>query len=566
LPEPNPISRLTRSPRALAGVAGVLLLAAIVVVVVLLSGGSSSSDRGSVLHTTPARTAVLPKANPHRNDLETIFTEGSAIFADPTGEIAQLHALGVDRVRVSFGWDTIAPDASSRKVPHFNAANPAAYPAASWAPYDEIVRLLALDHMGLDLVLAPPPPLWASGKGAPAPADTHPYWEPSAQRFGEFVKAVGTRYSGHYTPPGQSSPLPRVSFWSIWNEPNLGVMLAPQTLNGPTVEVSPSDYRHLAGAAWTALQDTGHGHDTTLIGELAPVGAYGDGKPGNFSVMAPLRFLRVLYCLGTDFTPLTGHAAAIRACPTTAAASKRFAVENPVLFRASDYAVHPYPQALPPDVAIPVEGSDDAVLGSIGHLFSTLDRAVAAYGSHRHYDVYSTEFGYITSPPATQSGGLSPRKVARWLNWSEYITYSYPRLLSYDQYLLEDPPPTPGKPYKAFASGLETYQNRRKASWYAFRMPVWLPKTAAAKGDALEVWGCVRPAKLTPAARRAPAQIQFRRAGGTGWTTVATASTKTRYGYFDRHVKFPASGTVRIRWAPPSGSAMVSRTTKITVH
>ena len=124
--------------------------------------------------------------------------------------------------------------------------------------------------------------------------------------------------------------------------------------------------------------------------------------------MSPLRFLRALYCVGTDFKPLTGHQATIRGCPATAAASKRFAAENPVLFKATGFADHPYPQALAPNQKIPQP--DDAELGNIDELFSTLDKTQAAYGSHVKLPVWDTEFGYITTPPATQSGSVSPRR------------------------------------------------------------------------------------------------------------------------------------------------------------
>ena len=558
LPRSN---RLT-SPPGLAAIAGPLSVAAAVVVLVLGLSGCGGGGGGKSSSST---SSSLPATNAHRDNLQTIFTEGSAITQDPGDEIARLHALGVDRVRVSFTWGAIAPDGTSSKKPHFDASDPNAYPAANWAPFDTIARDLQADHMTLDLVLAPPPPQWAAGKGIPQDGNPHPYWKPNVHDYEQFVEAVGKRYSGHFTPKGASSPLPRENFWSIWNEPNLGVMLAPQTVHGATVEFSPARYRELADAAWTALRQTGHGHDTTLIGELAPIGNYGNGKPGNFAAMFPLRFLRALYCVGSDLKPLTGHQAAIRSCPTTASASKRFAADNPVLFHASAYASHPYPYGLPPDVPVPVKGADDVVLGSIQNLFTTLDRLQTAYGSSKHFDVYDTEYGYITAPPATQGATLSPAKAARWLNWSEYITWRYPRLLSYDQYLLEDPAPTPGTPYKAFSSGLLTYKGKPKPGYAAFRIPIWLPVTKTSSAGTLEVWGCVRPAKLVPMSHRPPVQIQFQAHGKGAWKTVATESTRTRYGYFDVHQKFPSSGSVRLRWSPPHGAAIVSRTTAITV-
>jgi hypothetical protein len=559
LPESDPRSRFVQSPRALAGVAGGLVAAAVVVVLVVVLGGSSHHPRAP---------GPLPPLSVRNNDFQTIFTEGSAILSDPSGEIATLHALGVDRVRVSFAWDAIAPDGKSRHEPaHFDAADPAAYPVANWAPYDTLVRDLRKDHMGLDLVLAPPAPAWASGSGAPAAAIDSSYsWDPNAHDFEQFVEAVGKRYSGHYTPPGAHSPLPRETFWSIWNEPNVGVMLSPQTVHGPTVEVSPDHYRQLADAAWTALARTGHGHDTTLIGEFGPAGSTNAGAPGMFAVMSPLRFLRVLYCVGTDYQPLRGAAATARGCPPTVAGTRRFAALNPVLFRATDYADHPYPYGLPPDKVAPDE-PDYAELAELPNLFTSLDRLQKVYGSHRRFDVYSTEFGYQTSPPdqPDQAGAVSPAEAARWLNWSEYLTWRMPRVLSYDQYLLFDPPPLAHKPYEQFASGLGTYAGVPKPGFDAFRMPLWLPESSARAGAPLEVWGCVRPAKIVAMSRRAPAEIQFQAHHSRSWRTIATVSTRTRGGYFDVREHFPSSGSVRIRWTPPTGPAIESRVAAISI-
>jgi hypothetical protein len=454
-------------------------------------------------------------------------------------------------------------------VPHFDATDPAAYPASHWAIYDQIMRLAKQNHLGVDLTLAPYVPFWAEGPGEPKGTAANPVpatWNPNPAMFEQFAQAVGTRYSGHYTPKGQKSPLPRVSFWSIWNEPNQGSLgVSPQAIDHNKVESSPYHYRLLADAAWTALQKTGHGGDTTLLGEIAPIGNVGAIYPGNFANMTPLRFVRALYCVGANLEPLRGQAATLRHCPATAAASKRFAAQNPVLFHATAFASHPYPQALPPDESIP-DGTDDVVLAQLPKLFATLDRVQRDYGSDKRFDVYDTEYGYGTSPPNTQSGTVSQAKAAAWLNWSEYISWRLPRLLSYDQYELQDPPPIPGKKqYTRFATGLINYTGKRFPGWYAFRMPIWLPVTHQAKGANLEVWGCVRPAKTYPMSKRASAEIQFKPSSGGAWKTVKTVSTKTSEGYFDVHVTFPSSGLVRTRWTPPSGAAMTSRSAAISV-
>jgi hypothetical protein len=179
--------------------------------------------------------------------------------------------------------------------------------------------------------------------------------------------------------------------------------------------------------------------------------------------------------------------------------------------------------------------------------------------------VYSTEFGYQTSPPDTQTGEVSPGEAARWLNWSEYLTWRMPRMLSFDQYLLFDALPVPHKPYQSFASGLGTYAGTLKPGYYAFRMPIWLPQSSAKVGAPLEVWGCVRPAKTSAMLKRAPAEIQFQARHSDSWRTIATVSTRTRDGYFDVREHFPSGGSVRIRWKPPTGPAIESRAAAITV-
>src|SRR5437588_179799 len=118
---------------------------------------------------------------------------------------------------------------------------------------------------------------------------------------GTFARALAIRYSGSYNPrlkriaPPDRADLPRVTFWSIWNEPDYGPSLAPQGAPGNLrVENSPRMYRNLLDAAWSALQRTGHGRDKGLFGELAPRGM---NYWGVFSGMKPRVLVRALYCV-----------------------------------------------------------------------------------------------------------------------------------------------------------------------------------------------------------------------------------------------------------------------------
>ena len=108
--------------------------------------------------------------------------------------------------------------------------------------------------IAIDFTIDGPAPLWATGSGAPR--GTTGYfrgaWQPSAKEFGYFVRAVGTRYSGSYKPRGSSTALPRVNFWSIWNEPNYGYDIAPQGIgSNQSIPNSPHVYRNLLDAAWS---------------------------------------------------------------------------------------------------------------------------------------------------------------------------------------------------------------------------------------------------------------------------------------------------------------------------
>jgi hypothetical protein len=518
----------------------------------VLGCGSSSSPQ----RTTPASSNV-------HGQPETIFEDELHLHSDPVGMMDLMHQLGVQRVRVYVPWRSIAPNPESSHHPaQFNAADPAAYPAANWSIYDAIVRAAARRGVGLDLTVGGPVPNWAEGAGAPGTRFAS--WMPNATDFGAFVHALATRYGGHYTPSGAPSALPRVGFWAIWNEPNYGPGLAPQATQHSTVEVSPRLYRALLDAAWSSLQATGHAQDTILIGETAPRGQTTGDAPGNFQGMVPLRFVRALYCVDGNFHVLAGSAATARGCPSTSAASAAFPRAHPALFGASGFADHPYPQGgLPPDVRTPDE-PDYADLAAIGNLESTLDHAMAAYGHHPRLPIYSTEFGYQTNPPEARSFLKDPTTAAYYLNWAEYLTWRNPRLRSYDQYLLTDPPPSSGS---SFATGLEFSNNTKKATYAAFRFPLYLPENTVAHGQTTEVWGSARPAvyPLRTSGRVAPVHVEFA-ANGSQFRTLSTVPVHDAHGYIDTHVTFPGSGTVRLAWTPPGGGTIYSRAAQITVH
>ncbi len=503
-------------------------------------------------------------------------------LTNPSGALAQFRALGANTVRVVVPWSLIAPDPRARTKPSFDATDPAAYPAGNWAPYDAIVRQASQDGITVDLTATGGAPRWAEGSGIPQNGSSLFYaWKPNPVEYGQFVQALGRRYDGTFTPSGQSSPLPAVRFWALYNEPNFGQDLAPQAIRGSSVLVGPMMYRNLVNAAWAGLQATGHGTDTILIGELAAEGIEGgptrhapQGYPGDYGQTKPLKFLRTLYCLDSHYRQLRGGYARARGCPTTAGGSRRFRQQNPGLFGASGVADHPYPQGNSP-VTDERHDPNFAEFHDFGNLARTLDRVTGAYGSHPRYPIYNTEYGYITAPPKGKPY-VSPATAAYYINWAEYLSWHNPRVKSYMQYLLTDPPPTAGV-YAGFASGLETYTGRPKATYYAYRLPIYMPRTSFSRRRSVEVWGDVRPAPFMTLDGSGPqsAQIQLS-TGGNHFKTLSTVNLTRPGGYFDVRMKFPAGGTVRLQWTYPTqdallpanllGTTIYSRTFAINVH
>jgi len=514
-----------------------------------------------------------------------MIQDGNQLLANPAGILQRFRLLGATTVRVVVFWYDVTKNPGSRKVPSgFNATDPNAYPKANWAPYDAIVRDAKQDGITVDMTVAGGAPAWADGPAIPnGGIKPHYAWMPNAKYYGQFVSAVGKRYSGSFKPKGQTSALPAVRFWALWNEPNFGEDLGPQAIDGSTVSIAPQMYRGLVNAGWSALARTGHGHDTILIGEFAARGV-GPGKPtkhapqgypGNYGQTQPLQFIRTLYCVNNSFQQLRGSYAAARGCPTTAAGSRRFRAQNPGLFKASGVGDHPYPGSLPPNQDASTD-PDFATFPNLPKLARTLDRVNSVYGSATHFPIYNDEYGYITHPPAS-SQWVSPATAAYYLNWAEYLSYRNPRIKSYMQYLLYDPPPVKGN--GGFASGLLTSRGVQKPAYAAYRLPLYLPVTSSRVGSSLEVWGDARPAHFAQLDTGTPqtAQIEFQPGSTGAFTNLGPPVNITNpAGYFDVRVKFPGSGTVRLAWTYPKtdpflpvsalGSTVFSRLVQVTLR
>jgi hypothetical protein len=526
-------------------------------------------------------TAALPGAA-QANSHQVSIIQDNIDLSNPGGAMGEFRMLGASTVRLIVPWGLIAPAYSSHKKPNFDATDPGAYPTGSWTRYDDVVRAAQSDGLNVDLTVTGGSPLWGENLSGIPPQGKNPQWawKPNAKDFGQFVQAVGKRYSGSYIPTGESTPLPRVHFWAIYNEPNFGEDLGPQAIDGSHVSVGPLEFRSLLNQGWKALHETGHGHDTIIFGEFAARGItiYGHrgnpaGYPGWYGQTKPLIFIRTLYCLDNNYHELRGRLARAEGCPTNAAGSRKFRRDNPALFNASGVSDHPYALKGSP-VRDGLNDPNFAAFPALGKFGREFDRVTAVYGAHPHFPIYNTEYGYITHPPQPRSKAVSQATAAWYINWAEYLSYKNPRIRSYTQYLLYDPPPS-AKLYNGFASGLLTYTGRPKATYYAYRMPLYMPRTNVSKRRSVEVWGGVRPAPFATLDGFGPQTVTIQEKVGKGsWSTIGTAKTGSG-GYFDVHLKFKSSGRVRTQWTYPNepllppgfaSHSITSRSFPVRVH
>ncbi len=508
--------------------------------------------------------AALPSSALASRTQESMFQDDPLLVYGTEQQVEStldtLKGFGVDRIRVSVFWSIMAPANDQETKPAFDATDPAQYPLRHWERYDRLIKGALARGILVNLNFTSPVPRWAASKSPRA--DIQATFGPNAEEFGNFVKAVATRYSGTY------EGLPRVDYWSIWNEPNQAGWLTPQWSPDPRnskrqIDASPVLYRKLVAAAWQALADTGHGRDTILVGETAPQGL--KRNRGLTRSIDALKFIRRLYCLDDNLNVLKGMSAQLRDCPGDI---PTFVAQNPALFRASGYAHHPYALLTPPGARS--RWADWVSMADLRNLSRELKRIYQRYRqrtqTRRGVPLYLTEYGYQTKPDPFS---VSYSRQAAWINQAEYIAYKNPSVRAISQFLLVDDGPVPGVDVKknprlawrTFQSGLQSLSGRRKPSYKAYITPIHVKRTRVRRGTAISVFGMLRPAD---AASRKRISLQFRARGRKRWQTRRRITVRGPRHFFEARTRLPRSGYVRIRWSN-GGRALASRPVTVTV-
>lgn len=460
--------------------------------------------RYRILLVVMTLTALLPPAAASASSRQFTMVEAPTelLFSgSPDAGLNTIQDLGATAIRIQMNWSLVAPDAGSSHAPSFNQSDPNAYPAGSWARYDAAIAGARARGLRVYLTITGAAPKWATAKHDGLTS-------PSASAFGRFATAVGRRYGS------------AISWWSIWNEPNLGKLLKP--IKGLQ---SAKVYRQLYLQAYSGLRSARIAAPI-LIGELAPIG---NSFP-SIGTIHPLQFLRAVLCLDSRW-----HKA--RSCARVP---------------TQGLAMHPYTTQFGP--FFHPANPDDVTIGVISRAVAAVDRAARAGALPAHLPVYVSEFGVQSFPDHDVGVPLPTQSDYRSIG--EHMAWGNSRVAGFSQYLLRDDISVGGATGR-FQSGLFLYPSGRpKPSYYGFRLPLVVSK---GHGSRVALWGFVRPAH----GRGGTLTIQVADRGH-GWVEYATQ----RYGgsgYWTRRASTKPGRQWRVVWTDPAtgkvwdGSATLAR-------
>lgn len=475
-----------------------------------------------------------------------VVQDDAALLHRPAAQVAatldRLVVLGVQRVRLTANWSTLAPDADRTAAPKgFDAADPAAYEQARWAGLDTAVSLARARGLRVLLDIGFWAPVWATTDAAGPRARSNI----DAGHYADFAVAVTRRYGGTFSPPvhvgpapppapddalldgpfgptgggvsglggapadaapapapGSAPPLPAIDQVALWNEPNHQALFLPQWRTA-TAPSSPEVYRRMVLAAYPAIKAV-RPRLRVLIGNTSSTG----GVPGTGEgPVPPLRFLRQLACVDRRLMPITtGACSSFTTLP------------------GDGWAHHPYTAGQSPDHRSGPGRPDDVRIADLRRLATLLD-TLADRGriSEAVRRIHLTEFGYETRDIGRRKG-LTERRQAHWLTWAEQRASQVPNVVAVAQFLLRDQLPAPtrvsdskARPFGQFYTGLLDGEGRDKLAVRSFTAGLFAERRSDGR---VRLWVRLR--------------------GGAGQRTVAV-QRRTRFGRWRRVMTTPTS-------------------------
>lgn len=456
-----------------------------------------------------ALLALVPATAAHAGpNLDVGIADDRVLLDGSDGEVQDAvdawKLLGIDTVRIQARWVAHVPEPLARRRPaYFHPRDPLSR-GYNWGRLDRAVSAVRGAGMKPMLTVTGSGPLW----GTLSPSQGNPRFKPSPAAFADFATAVARRFGD------------RVDDYIIWNEPNHELWLQPQnTCTSPRrcTPYAPHLYRKIARAADPAIRAADPGA-RTMLGALAPKGTSGRSRNAR---LRPLVFLRAMGCVTERYRPT-------RSGPCRG-------------FRpASGYGFAYHPHGITSSPASLADQADEAQLGDLRRLVSSIDRVTRAGGLRsRHpssrFPLYLDEHGYETSPP-DRSRGVSNATQSTYLQQAAYIAWQHDRVRNLTNYVWRDEPMRADG--AGWQSGLLRHDGRAKGALATFPTPFWAVRRSR---TAVRLWGQVRPGGTHT--------VTIQRRTSTGrWATLTRAGTDHR-GVFRREIRTRAGGTYRFTWS-----------------
>jgi hypothetical protein len=331
-------------------------------------------------------------------------------------------------------WFNVAPRRPS------NAANPFD-PAYRWEDLDEFVR--QAEDRDIEVMLT----MWGTPSWAGAAKNRAP------RRLADltnFSRALATRYSGRYR------GFPYVRFYSVWNEPNLGLFLMPQ-YDAKKRSVAPAVYAGLYRAAYQGLK-AGSRSSLVAVGETSP------RKLRTSPSHAPARFAELL----------------AKARPKV---------------RFDAYAHHPYgsPANQPPTQKV---GWPNVGMTNVTRFAASIDK----WFGRKNTPVWLTEYGHETRPEDPK--GVTYAQQAAYLRTAVAMARRNTRIQMLIWFIMRD------NPVSLWQSGLLTFSGLEKPAFDLFSV---LAKPVDARNTIVLVKG----RSPSPAVRVPTTKLAYRSGPGS---------------------------------------------------
>lgn len=368
-----------------------------------------SELRLALLAAACAAILVVPTAASAKSTLAVGFLDNADVGSNPSAFWDDAVALRVGFMRWDMQWSELA--ATKPRDPR----NPAD-PHYDFGASDQFVRAAAA-HGLQDRVMFTlwKTPNWASSTKSRKARATQ---MPNLTMWRAFVFACAKRYSGTYTPPGQTTPLPRVRSWETWNEPNAYFAFRPQYSNG--VSVSPRNYVKLLTALRSEVNKAVKFKPTFVAGAMY--------KQGGSNSLTPVQFMRGMQAAGARFDVLS---------------------------------MHPYnrnPSAGIRDGAH--QSTTNPSFIGVGNFqtFITLSNQIF----HHKYPIWITEFGLPTAALGVTKNVATFRQQSRFVSQALARLKALPQVDRAAWYLVKDEPPRIGAWY---TTGLRKDAGAKKPSY-----------------------------------------------------------------------------------------------------